>query len=61
MDITNKFSQAQLEAYRELIRPDSNWPLDLRNKFETKCMEQDCYQPNLDHEVITEYVQEKYA
>lgn len=61
MDITNKFSSEQLEVYQQLIRPDSNWPLELRDRFQERCLESDGYHRNLDHEVITEYVQEKYA
>lgn len=61
MDTTNKFSEEQLEVYQNLIRPDSNWPTDLRQRFQERCRDTNGYHPNLDHEVISEYVQEKFA
>lgn len=61
MDITNKFSTEQLKAYQELIKPESNWPVELRDRFQQRCLEGNDYNRNLDHEVLSEYVSEKYA
>lgn len=61
MDITNKFSAEQLKAYQELVKPESNWPVELRDRFMMRCLEGDSYNRNLDREVIGEYVSEKYA
>lgn len=60
MTLNKNFSESQLENFEKLMSPESNWPNELRDKFDEKRSEVGGFQPNLDREVVSEYVQEMF-
>ena len=60
MNLTKSFSESQAENFEKLMSPESNWPHELRNRFDEKRSEINGYQPDLDKEVVSEYVQEMF-
>jgi len=53
-----QLSASQQAAYEELMKPDSNWPDDLRERFEERALGGDEHRLDLDHEVVKDYVEE---
>ena len=60
MTLTKNFSESQLETFEKLMSPEASWPHELRDKFDEKCHQMGGYAPNLDREVVSEYVQEMF-
>ena len=58
MTLKKNFSESQMETFEKLMSPDSNWPNELRERFDEKCHQTTGYKPDLDREVISDYVQE---
>ena len=58
MTLNKSFSESQAETFEKLMSPDSNWPNELRDRFDEKCHQINGYKPDLDREVVSNYVQE---
>lgn len=60
MNSEQQFSKTQLKTFEKLVKPESNWPDELRERFEKCRTNLNGYHRNLDKEVILDYVKEKF-
>ncbi|MDH5533137.1 MAG: hypothetical protein OEX81_01780 [Candidatus Pacebacteria bacterium] len=60
MSLKKKLSETQEETFEQLMSPESNWPNELREKFEERCTNSNGYQRDLDREVVSDYIQEVF-
>lgn len=60
MNSQKNFSESQSENFEKLMSPESNWPNELRDRFDEKRKEVGGFKPDLDREVVSEYVQEMF-
>ena len=60
MNLQRSFSESQRETFEKLMSPESNWPEELRDRFDQRRGQVDGFNPELDREVVSEYVQEQF-
>lgn len=58
MSLSEKLSETQQESFTELMNPESNWPTELRDRFDSRCTNSSGYQRDLDKEVVSDYIRE---
>lgn len=60
MNQNKNLSETQQESFEELMSPESNWPTELRNRFENRCNITNGYHKDLDREVVSDYIKEVF-
>ena len=58
MSLNEKLSENQQETFSELMSPESNWPTELRDRFDNRCTNSNGYHRDLDKEVVSDYIRE---
>lgn len=56
-----KLSPTQQKFFDELMKPESSWPEELRDRFNERKDQLEGYQPNLDREVVSEFIRERVS